>query len=120
MRLDRLSLDDRRTWPRAIPTLQLPVYALLHSSQSGEPVTGIQAQFLLLGRSRMDAGIELPMFDDPGAAHESWVVIEEVLRTLLEEIVSPDVPFSPAEDLRSACPRCDFSSLCGTGWLKRP
>ena len=119
MRLDRLSLEDRDTWPRAIPTLQLPVYAILHSAETGEALAGIQAQFLLLGRSRMDAGIEVPLFEDPGAAHESWVVIERVLRTLLEEIAAPDVPFRPAGDLKSACARCDFTAICGTGWLKR-
>jgi len=119
LRLDRLSLDDRSTWSGAIPTLQLPVYVLLYSSESGQPATGIQAQFLLLGRTRMDAGIELPVVDNPGAAHESWVVIERVLQTLLEEIISPEVPFRPAEDLRAVCPRCDFATVCGTGWLKR-
>jgi ATP-dependent helicase/nuclease subunit B len=119
MRLDKLSLGDRETWNRAIPTLQLPLYVLLHAAESGVPPVGIQAQFLILGRSRMDSGIELPLFEDPGAAHESWAVIDTVLKALLQEIVSPDVPFYPAPDLRSACPRCDFTAICGTGWLKR-
>jgi hypothetical protein len=119
MRLDRLSLQDRGTWHRAIPTLQLAVYVLLHAAESGQPPAAIQAQFLMLGRARIDAGIELPLFEDPGAAHESWAILETVLRALLEEIVSPDVPFQPPADLRAACPRCDFTAICGTGWLKR-
>ncbi|HTZ52627.1 MAG TPA: PD-(D/E)XK nuclease family protein [Spirochaetia bacterium] len=119
MRLDRLSLEERETWHRWIPTLQLPVYVLLHSAQSGVPPAAIQAKFLLLGRNLVDAGIELPLFEDPAAAFESWAVLDKVLRVLLEEIVSPVVPFTPAPDLRSACPRCDFTAICGTSWLKR-
>ena len=119
MRLDRLSLEERESWHRWIPTLQLPVYILLHSAQTGVPRAEIQAQFLLLGRALVDAGIELPLFDDPAGAFESWAVLERILRVLLEEIVSPDVAFTPASDLRSACPRCDFTAICGTSWLKR-
>jgi hypothetical protein len=75
--------------------------------------------FLLLGRTLMDAGIELPLFEESAAVHESWPVLERVIKDLLQEIVSPDVPFSPAADLRAVCPRCDFTALCGTGWLKK-
>ena len=119
MRLDRLSLEERESWHRWIPTLQLPIYVLLHSQETGTAPADIQAMFLLLGRNRMDTGIELPLFEDPAASYESWAVLERVLEELLKEIVSADVPFSPAADLRAACPRCDFTAICGTGWLKR-
>ncbi len=119
MRLDRLSLQERESWHRWIPTVQLPIYVLLHAAQSGLPPAEIRAMFLLLGRNVVDAGIELPLFEDPAAAFESWAVLERVLAVLLGEIVSPDVPFSPAPDLRAACPRCDFTAICGTTWLKR-
>jgi len=119
LRLDRLSLDERDTWHRAIPTLQLPFYIILHAAETGRAPSEIQAMFLLLGRTLMDAGIELPLFEETSAAHESWPVLEKVINDLLQEIVSPDVPFSPAPDLRAVCPRCDFTAMCGTGWLKK-
>jgi ATP-dependent helicase/nuclease subunit B len=119
MRLDKLLLDERETWHRAIPTLQLPFYIILHAAESGRPPAEIRAMFLLLGRTLMDAGIELPLFEEQAAVHESWPVLERVIKDLLEEIVSPDVPFSPTPDLRSVCPRCDFTAICGTGWLKK-
>ncbi len=119
MRLDRLSLEERESWHRWIPTLQLPIYVLLHSQETGTAPADIQAMFLLLGRNRVDSGIELPLFEDPAASYESWAVLERVLEDLLKEIVSPEAPFSPAADLRAACPRCDFTAICGTGWLKR-
>jgi CRISPR/Cas system-associated exonuclease Cas4 (RecB family) len=119
MRLDKLTLEDRDTWYRAIPTLQLPFYIILHSAESGRAPAEIHAMFLLLGRNLMDSGIELPLFEEAGAVHESWPLLERVIQNLLKEIVSPDVPFSPARDLRAVCPRCDFTALCGTGWLKK-
>jgi inactivated superfamily I helicase len=119
MRLDRLSLDDRDTWFRAIPTLQLPFYIILHAAESGRVPAEIHAMFLLLGRTLMDAGIELPLFEESAAVHESWPVLERVIKDLLQEIVSPEVPFAPAPDLRAVCPRCDFTAICGTGWLKK-
>jgi ATP-dependent helicase/nuclease subunit B len=119
MRLDRLVLDQRETWQRAVPTLQLPFYIVLHSAETGRSPVDIHAMFLLLGRNLMDAGIELPLFDDPGAVYESWPVLERVMQQLLKEIASPDIPFTPTPDLRTVCPRCDFTAICGTGWLKR-
>ncbi|MGO9308047.1 MAG: PD-(D/E)XK nuclease family protein [Spirochaetia bacterium] len=119
MRLDRLLLEERDTWFRAIPTLQLPFYVILHAAETGRAPAEIRAMFLLLGRTSMDQGIELPLFEEPAEVHESWPLLEKVIRDLLQEIVSPDVPFSPAADLRTVCPRCDFTALCGTGWLKK-
>jgi ATP-dependent helicase/nuclease subunit B len=119
MRLDHLVLEERETWHRAIPTLQLPFYIVLHAAETGRDPADIHALFLLLGRNLMDAGIELPLFEDTAAVHESWPVLERVMQELLTEIASPDTPFSPTADLRSVCPRCDFTSICGTGWLKK-
>jgi len=117
LKLKKLDPDDRATWSEAIPTLQLCFYVLLHSAETGTPPADIQAMFLLLGRNELDAGIELPLFPDPSAAKAAWPLVESVIFSLLREIVSPDVPFLPARDLKSACPGCDFTGICGTGWL---
>jgi ATP-dependent helicase/nuclease subunit B len=115
--MKKLIVEDRSTWPAAIPTLQLPVYVVLRAAEIGAAPTDISAMFLLLGRTAMDRGIEVPLFDDPARAAEGWPKLEAVIDGLLREIVSPDIPFTPAEDLKSACPFCEFASLCGTAWL---
>jgi hypothetical protein len=119
VRYAKLDPEDRATWPVAIHTLQLPFYMLLYSAETGIPPTDIQAMFLLLGRTEMDAKIEVPLFDDPSDVSEGWKKLDTVIAGLLDEIVSPDVPFTPAADLRAACARCDFTALCGTAWLKK-
>jgi ATP-dependent helicase/nuclease subunit B len=119
LRLDRLVAEDRGSWSKAVPTLQLPFYVLLHAAESQREPTEIQALFLLLGRTELNRGIEVPLFMDPTDAAAGWPRLEKLIDDLLAEIVSPDVPFTPARDLKAACPRCDFAGLCGTTWLRR-
>jgi ATP-dependent helicase/nuclease subunit B len=114
--LKKLRVEERATWQEAIPTLQLPLYALLEAAQGGEAPSAIRPLFLLLGRTAMDERIEVPLFDDPAAAAEGWPKIEAVIDGLLQEIVSPDVPFAATTDQKSACAYCEFAALCGTGW----
>ncbi len=117
--LKKLDPVDRGSWGKAIPTLQLPFYVLLHARETGRDPIDIHAMFLMLGRAEMDERIELPLFPAPEDAAAGWPMLEAVISGLLEEIVSADVPFSAAENLRTACPRCDFTNICGTGWLKK-
>lgn len=109
IRLDRVDPEDRTSWADAIPTLQLPFYLALEPSAS-------QAAFLLLGKSRIDPDIEIPLFTDGTEAAWELPRLHEVMRRLLEEITSPDVPFTSAEDTKTACPSCAFMTLCGTRW----
>ena len=116
--MKKLIPEDRSTWSAAIRTLQLPFYVLLHSVKTGMEPLDVQAMFLLLGRTEMDERIEVPLFENSADARTAWPVLEKVIFELLAEIISADVPFSPAADLKSACPQCPFTGICGTGWLK--
>jgi hypothetical protein len=117
IRLDRLVVGDRSSWQRAIPTIQLPFYVLLHSAETGIAPHEIQAMFLLLGRNTLDRGIEVPLFGEGVRPLEAWPALEAVIRGLLDEIASPAVPFRPAEDPSTACRFCDFTGICGSGWV---
>lgn len=119
LKLKKLVIEDRATWSAAIGTLQLPFYVLLYSAETGRAPSDIQAMFLLLGRAEMDTRIEAPLFADAKEAEAAWPKLESVILGLLREIVSPDVPFAPAQDLKSVCPWCDFKNICGTAWLAR-
>ena len=90
-------LEERESWHRAIPTLQLPFYIILHAAETGQgPCRNPRHVPAARPNPRWIQGIELPLFEEPAAVHESWPVLERVIRDLLQEIVSPDVPFSPA------------------------
>ena len=111
---------DRSTWRKGLASTQLPMYLLLHGAGEHRHPLAADAAYLMLGRSRMDADCEVPLFPDRDAAAEAWPRIEETLRRLIAEIVDPAVPFVPADDLSAACPSCPFTTICGTGALALP
>lgn len=116
--MEKLDPDRRETWEGAIGSLQLPFYILLYSEKERIPFHELEAMFLLLGRSKMDRDIELPLFgsEEPG---DVFIPLRKVIFRLMEEIIDPTMPFSPPADLRKACPGCDFQYLCGTQWIAK-
>jgi ATP-dependent helicase/nuclease subunit B len=115
----KLDLEDRASWQEAFPTLQLPFYLLLYAPRAGVAPAEMDALFLLLGKTRMDQGIELPLFDAKHPAADWWPGFETVIHALLQEIVTPGVPFEPARDLAKACAYCPFTGICGTGAYRK-
>lgn len=113
----KLDPERRDTWSAAIGSLQLPLYLLLHEAAGRDAAP--QAMFLLLGRSRLDRSIELPLFADGAEAGRELPRLKEVVLAILSEITSRQIPFSPTKDRKRACPTCDFNGICGTRWLAR-
>lgn len=110
----RLDLDDRDSWGRAVGSLQLPLYHLVLGRSEKLAPDRIRGRFLLLGKNRLDAGIEFSPFDEENedARREQFRTIEELIGRLLLEISDPAVPFRPAAD-PGVCRLCDFRPLCG-------
>jgi hypothetical protein len=116
-KLDDLDPDDRASWQAGLGSTQLPLYLLLHAARGERPSLASDAAFVMLGRSRLDAEAEAPLFGDRDQAAALWPRIEETLRRLIDEILDPAVPFAPAEDLAAACQYCPYTTICGTGGL---
>ncbi len=114
--MDKLDLTRRETWSGAIRSLQLPFYLTLYAEKKKRPVEGLNALFLLLGRSRISEEIEIPLFDGPNEK-EVFPPLRSVIFDLLAEIADLRVPFLPAGDMKNACPGCDFRYVCGTQWM---
>ncbi len=113
----RLDPADRTTWNKAVGSLQLPLYVMLAADALGRPPEDMTASVLLLGRRRLDAGIEISLFDDEHPAASEYPKLVSVIDGLLAEIVDPAVPFEPARNRREACPYCDLAGVCGTQWM---
>jgi CRISPR/Cas system-associated exonuclease Cas4 (RecB family) len=118
MRFDKLDVDRRETWARAIGSLQLAFYLLLFLEASGEKLESVEPLFLLLGKSHLDK-VELPLFDAKEDRETAYGKARTVILGLLREIVDGAVPFGPALDPVSSCPACDFQGLCGMQWIGR-
>jgi CRISPR/Cas system-associated exonuclease Cas4 (RecB family) len=112
IRYRKLDLGKRDSWSEAIGTLQLPFYLLTYSHLTGEKPEWIDCMFLLLGRARIDAGIEVPLFANATEFRENFGNLMEVIFSLLKEIVNPDQPFMPTVDPKKNCSRCPYGYIC--------
>ncbi len=111
----RLIPEDHRTWS-SIGSLQIPIYLLLYRGNSSiKRHSGI---YLLLGRLHMTGPII--EFDPLQTEPEALSLLEETLTHILGEVTDPSVPFYPAFDYKRRCPQCNFTTICGTLWVKRP
>ncbi len=117
-RLDRLIEGDRTTWADGIGSVQLPLYAMLIAAMRGVPVESVHASFLMLGKGEMDEKIERTLFDRADDPAKAARVLENTLQAILHEISDPNESFRPPADLSASCPRCPFSVICGTQWVK--
>jgi ATP-dependent helicase/nuclease subunit B len=112
IRYDKLDLANRDSWSEAISTLQLPFYLVTYSALTGEEPKNIDCLFLLLGRTRIDSDIEVPLFKNEIEFKEHFENLTQVIFSLLREIVNPDQPFLPTIDPKKNCNRCPYGYIC--------
>jgi hypothetical protein len=68
--------------------------------------------FLLLGRTRVDSDIEVPLFRDEAEFRGNYENLTQIIFSLLEEIVNPNQPFMPTIDLKKNCGGCAYGYIC--------
>ena len=112
IRYNKLDLKNRDSWSEAIGTLQLPFYLVTYSALTGEKPENIDCMFLLLGRTRIDSDIEVPLFKNETEFKENFGNLTQVIFSLLREIVDPDQPFIPTIDPKNNCGRCAYGYIC--------
>ncbi|MBM2846060.1 MAG: hypothetical protein HW407_1372 [Bacteroidetes bacterium] len=118
LRINFKKLDpaDRTTWAEAIGSLQLPIYALLYSLQTGTAPAAVSPAYLFLGKNDMGPKIEMKLFEDDGLRATQHAILENIVFSLLDEIIDPSIPFMPTDDFEANCPTCSFTNFCGTQW----
>lgn len=119
IRFDKLHGAAREKWPGLVGSLQLAFYLLAYSLGCDHPVDNVHPMFLMLGRSSINNAIEEPLFAARDDYAEHIRLLEQVMKTLLSEVVDPDSPFEPAVFPTRFCPWCDFQPLCGTRWINK-
>ncbi len=115
----KLIVDQRETWGEAIASLQLPMYALLYSQQTGSRLEDIVPAYLLLGKNRVDERIEISLFDEDVDPQEVYRQLETIIVRLVDEIIDDGIPFRPTDALQEHCVRCPFTTICGTAWVRK-
>lgn len=111
----KLDFDSRPTWTEAINSLQLPFYTFVWSNQQNHKLEEIRAILLLLGKNVIDRnGIEYsPFEEDKESRQEQLELIFNIIKSLLVEIINPEVPFSSNFVREGSCTYCPYPSLCG-------
>jgi hypothetical protein len=112
IRYNKLDLKSRDSWSEAIGSLQLPFYLLTYSQLTGERPEEIDCMFLLLGKSRIDFGIEVPLFKNEAEFKKNFGNLTQVIFSLLREIVSADQPFLPTINPKKNCDGCLYGYIC--------
>jgi CRISPR/Cas system-associated exonuclease Cas4 (RecB family) len=115
LRYDKLDLNNRDSWNAAISTLQLPFYLVAYSALTGEKPEDVDCLFLLLGKTRINSDIEVPLFKNETEFKEHFGNLTHVIFNLLREIVNPDQPFKPTIDPKKNCGRCAYGYICTNG-----
>ncbi len=114
IRLDKLQLGVRSTWPEAVGSLQLPLYNLLWAARHRQPPEEIFAVLLLLGKNYLSEDIEyLPFGEKSEARREALGIMLNFVKALLLEITNPNIPFSCDLAKEDSCRYCVYTSLCG-------
>ncbi|KJR42270.1 hypothetical protein MCHI_001828 [Candidatus Magnetoovum chiemensis] len=106
-----IDLSDRETWQKAINTVQLPFYTMLYGSKYKILPERITSLFLMLGKTSIDKDIEVRLFNDKETFDEYYNMIENVIFSLLKEIVDVRKPFLPTKDVKNICPLCEFKCI---------
>jgi ATP-dependent helicase/nuclease subunit B len=120
IRWNKLALEDRTSWKTAVGSLQMPLYTMILAKTHEKSSEEIQGRFVMLGRTRIHPGIESSPYDaksgrdpvTPELRRERIETMERLIDGLLQEIVNPAVPFTPAAAGDRVCTYCDFKTLC--------
>ncbi len=115
IRFDKM--DQREKWADAIGSMQIPLYIILYAKQRGEKINRLRGLYILLGKTSVEGNIEVSPFSDN--YEEEILRVETAVKTLLSEIVDPDMPFFACNDIKNNCPVCIYNNLCGTQWVRR-
>jgi len=117
IRLEKLDSGDPGTWRAAIPSFQLPMYMLLYSQATKEPLSSLEPVYLFLGKNRIDAEIEHSI-EEGISSTDVFAAVEPLMMKTIEAILDPNIPFMPTPELEKECPRCPFNTICGTQWVQ--
>ncbi|HOI42898.1 MAG TPA: PD-(D/E)XK nuclease family protein, partial [Elusimicrobiales bacterium] len=113
----KFDLGMREDWPRTLRSVQLPFYILawMDANEVKDPAR-MDASLMLLGSETI---AEETLYRERNKKSPDKAVVfgiyKEAIKTLIEEILDPDLPFSPPAD-EGPCRGCAFRGLCGRQW----
>ncbi|MDI6740970.1 MAG: PD-(D/E)XK nuclease family protein, partial [Candidatus Edwardsbacteria bacterium] len=115
----KFSLDSRAQWHKTVKSFQLPMYLILYRHNNpprrAAPAAEINSALMLLGGTAIE---EKPLFGRKDDREKLFGEYKRAITILIEEIMDPDVSFSPAPDPDAQCPNCGYKTPCGRQWMR--
>lgn len=114
----KLDSSERESWNEAIASLQLPIYLMLYRKHAGLAMETVVPAYLYLGENRLGKESEVRFLEDVADRAACFEEIQKIIELLLKEINDAAIAFHPPSDLAKACPRCPYTAICGTSWVR--
>lgn len=110
---EAIDLADRESWRKTVKSFQLPIYMILFMETENKNLQDVDACYVNLSLANFsDKTVYNYLFKENIDKTRAFKDVCDVLKMLLEEIISPEVPFVPTDDLKK-CSYCNFQKLCG-------
>lgn len=109
---EKIDLEDRENWRKTVKSLQLPIYMILFTETENIALQEVNACYVNLNQVRFNDKTYSYLFEENIDKMVAFEKVCRVLKMLLEEITSKDVPFIPTKDDK-ICTYCNFQRLCG-------
>lgn len=110
----------REEWYKKLKSVQLPLYIDLYMQNNpNKKIEELNSSLLLLKEKEFK---EEPLFEEEDETQKK-IVMElymDAVKTLIEEILDPSIPFTSTEDPKEHCKNCPFKIICGKQWVQRP
>lgn len=103
---------------KSISSIQMPIYLLGFSKEKNISLNNLVGIYLLIGKPRIDEGIEINPLEKFMSLENAMEKIELTLKTIINELFNPDIPFYPTKNFKENCQYCEFRTNCGTLWIK--
>lgn len=113
IRFDKIIIEDKKSWKKSIPSLQLPLYIILFLDGKDIDLSRLNACYIDLSLSNFNEKDRVLnyLFTE----EKEKVYLEKlygVIANILEEITDINTPFIANKD-NSNCQYCEFKGLCG-------
>ena len=115
--LSKLTGEDPGLWRDAIGSFQLVMYMLLYSEARRISLNSITPSYVFVGRNKISPEIEIGVGGWKHTAEDVYRQVQPLMLSVIGEILNANRTFEPTDKLSKACPRCPYSTMCGTSWV---
>ncbi len=116
--LEQFDLNDP---DKLAQLIQLAIYWVIYATLKEKSPETIVPAYLFFGDNTFGENSEVRLIRSQPTPAEQYEEYKTKITALLDRITNPEEAFCPPEEkkLRDCCPYCEFSTICGTQWIKK-